>query len=61
MYPAEPSLDPEQTASKADPGHLLEEAVVGLPEQFRAVVMLRDMEELSTSDTAAVLDLTEGN
>jgi RNA polymerase sigma-70 factor, ECF subfamily len=59
MYPAEPSLDPQQTASKADLGHLLEEGVLVLPEQFRAVVMLRDMEELSTSDTAAALDLTE--
>ncbi|HXA78156.1 MAG TPA: sigma factor-like helix-turn-helix DNA-binding protein [Candidatus Acidoferrales bacterium] len=29
--------------------------------QYRAVVMLRDVEELSTSQTAAALDLTEQN
>jgi RNA polymerase sigma-70 factor (ECF subfamily) len=53
------SPDPEQNASRAELGHLLEEAVLGLPEQYRAVVMLRDIEELSTSETAAALDLTE--
>jgi RNA polymerase sigma-70 factor (ECF subfamily) len=35
--------------------------VLGLPEQFRTVVMLRDVEELSTSETAAALDLSEEN
>ncbi|HEX4427179.1 MAG TPA: RNA polymerase sigma factor [Terriglobales bacterium] len=55
------SPDPEQNASRAELGHLLEEAVLGLPEQYRAVVMLRDIEELSTSETAAALDLTEPN
>jgi len=35
--------------------------VLGLPEQFRTVVMLRDVEELTTSETAAALDLSEEN
>ena len=39
----------------------LEEALLDLPEQYRIVVMLRDVEELSTSETAAALDLTEHN
>jgi RNA polymerase sigma-70 factor, ECF subfamily len=55
------SPDPEQNASRAELGHLLEEAVLRLPEQYRAVVMLRDIEELSTTETAAALDLTEPN
>lgn len=55
------SLDPEQSASRAELAHLLEEAVLGLPEQYRTVVMLRDLEEMSTSETAAALDLTEQN
>lgn len=55
------SLDPEQSASKAELRALLEEALLGLPEQFRTVVMLRDVEEMSTSETAAALDLTEQN
>ena len=52
---------PEQSASVAELGHLLEKAVLDLPEHYRAVVMLRDIEELSTAETAATLDLTEEN
>lgn len=59
MHLTEPSLDPEQTASKAELGHLLEEAVLTLPEQFRTVVMLRHVEELSTAETAAALEISE--
>lgn len=61
MKAVETSLDPEQSASKAELGHLLEEAVLSLPERFRTVVMLRDVEELNTSETAAALDLSEEN
>lgn len=61
MNMAEPSLDPEQNASRAELGHLLEEALLGLPAQFRTVVMLRDVEELSTAETAQVLDISEDN
>ena len=42
-------------------GQLLEEAVLELPGQYRSVIMLRDVEELSTAETAAALDLTEEN
>ena len=61
MNLAEPSLDPEQTASTSELGHLLEEALLALPEQFRAVVMLRDVEELNTEKTAEVLEISEDN
>ena len=61
MNIVETSPDPEQSASRAELGHLLEEAVLGLPERYRAVVMLRDVEDLSTAETAAALDLTEHN
>jgi RNA polymerase sigma-70 factor (ECF subfamily) len=61
MNMVEPALDPEQNASRAELGHLLEDAVLGLPEAYRAVVMLRDVEELTTAETAAALDLTEEN
>jgi RNA polymerase sigma-70 factor, ECF subfamily len=57
----ESSLDPEQSTSAAELGHLLEDAVLSLPEQFRTVLMLRDVEELSTAETAEALDLTEQN
>jgi RNA polymerase sigma-70 factor (ECF subfamily) len=61
MNLAEPSLNPEQTASKAELGHLLEEALLSLPEQFRAVMMLRDVEELSTAEAAEALEISEEN
>jgi len=53
--------DPEQNASTAELGHLLEEVLLALPEKYRTVVMLRDVEELSTSETAAALGLSEEN
>lgn len=61
MKVTEPSLDPEQRASVREVGRLLEEAVLELPGQYRSVIMLRDVEELSTAETAAALDLTEEN
>jgi RNA polymerase sigma-70 factor (ECF subfamily) len=35
--------------------------VLNLPENYRTVIMLRDIEELSTAETAEALDLTEDN
>jgi RNA polymerase sigma-70 factor (ECF subfamily) len=61
MKVTEPSLDPEQRASVMEVGRLLEEAVLELPGQYRSVIMLRDVEELSTAETAAALELTEEN
>jgi RNA polymerase sigma-70 factor (ECF subfamily) len=55
------SLDPEQNASTAQLREFLEEAVLNLPESYRTVIMLRDIEELSTAETAEALDLTEDN
>jgi len=61
MNVIESSPDPEQSTSTAELGHLLEDALMSLPEQFRSVLMLRDVEELSTSETADALGLTEQN
>lgn len=57
----ETSPDPEKNASSVELGQLLEEALLALPEKYRTVVMLRDVEELNTSETAAALDLSEEN
>lgn len=57
----ESSPDPEQRAAIAELGKVLEEAVLGLPAPYRTVIMLRDIEELSTAETAAALELTEEN
>jgi RNA polymerase sigma-70 factor (ECF subfamily) len=61
MQLAEMSPNPEQQASAMELGQFLEKAILSLPEQYRIVVMLRDVEELNTSETAAALELTEEN
>lgn len=48
----------DQTAHRELTG-LLEAAIDELPEIYRIVVMLREVQELSTAETAACLDLTE--
>jgi RNA polymerase sigma-70 factor, ECF subfamily len=58
---ASASIDPEESTSEAELSHLLEQTLLSLPEQYRTVLILRDVEELSTSETAAALTLTEQN
>src|SRR5207253_3387405 len=53
--------NPEQQASNSELRRLLEEAVEKLPDAYRIVFMLRDIEEMSTTDAAEVLEITEEN
>ena len=55
------SMNPEEQTSNAELGRILEETLLSLPEQYRTVVMLRDVEEMTTAETAEVLGLTEEN
>ena len=50
---------PDRQALKAELSLVLDRAIRELPEIYRPVILLRDVEELSTSDTARVLDLSE--
>lgn len=52
---------PEADASRRQVGGLLEDAILSLPLPYRAVVMLRDLEEMSTAETAEALSLTDSN
>jgi RNA polymerase sigma-70 factor (ECF subfamily) len=52
-----PDMDPEQAAARQDVRRLLERAIDALPEPFRIVFVLRDVEELSIEETAAQLGL----
>ena len=61
MKSVDATPDPEQNAWHSETSDLLEAAVLGLPEPYRAVVMLRDVEEMSTKDAAAALELSEEN
>ena len=50
---------PDGKALQSEMKELLEKAIRELPETYRAVVLLRDMEELSTRETARILDVSE--
>jgi RNA polymerase sigma-70 factor (ECF subfamily) len=54
---AEP--DPEQQALHGELRALLESAIEGLPPTYRHVLVLREVEGMSTAETAECLDLTE--
>ncbi len=53
--------DPEHQLSHNELRNLLEQAILALPDSYRAVLMLRDIEELSTAEAAECLDMTEDN
>jgi RNA polymerase sigma-70 factor (ECF subfamily) len=55
------SVNPEESTSQAELARLLEQSLMSLPEQYRTVLMLRDVEDFSTSETAEALGLTEEN
>ncbi|HUX43519.1 MAG TPA: sigma-70 family RNA polymerase sigma factor [Terracidiphilus sp.] len=51
---------PEGNVLHAEQHHLLHQAVLGIPAPLRMVLVLQDMEELSTEQVARVLGLQEG-
>jgi len=51
--------DPEQHAVAAEMREVMQREVAALPDRFRLVVMLRDVEGLNTAETAACLDISE--
>ncbi|WP_180538397.1 sigma-70 family RNA polymerase sigma factor [Nevskia soli] len=50
--------NPEQRYSREELGAILDEAVESLSPPYRTVFVLRDIEELSTEETAEALDLS---
>jgi RNA polymerase sigma-70 factor, ECF subfamily len=50
--------NPEQRYSQREIREVLDKAILSLRPTFRAVFVLRDVEDLSTEETAAVLDLS---
>lgn len=53
--------NPESQTASSEMSKILENAIERLPDQYRAVVMLRDVEEMTTAETAESLSLTEDN
>ena len=56
---AHSDAEPEQSAMRAQLRQRIEARVDTLPDQFRAVFMLRGVEELTVEEVAAVLDIPE--
>ena len=52
--------NPEQQYAQAEIETILRNAAQALPSAYRTVFLLRDVEDLSTAETAEVLGLTEG-
>lgn len=50
---------PEDQLLQAEMKQALERAIADLPENYRSVILLRDLEELSTQETAQILELSE--
>ncbi len=54
------SWSPQKMAEQSERKQLVHKAIDELPPDYRAVVTLRDIEELSTSEVAEILDISEG-
>jgi RNA polymerase sigma-70 factor (ECF subfamily) len=50
---------PDRELLQSELKDILDRAIAELPENYRSVILLRDVEELSTLETAQVLDLAE--
>ncbi|MBB4481178.1 RNA polymerase sigma factor [Rhizobium etli] len=54
------ATDPETELSRSQARHLLEHAVDELPDDFRAVFVLREVEDMSTEEAASCLGIKPG-
>jgi len=52
---------PDQQVLQSEVKDVIERAISQLPESYRSVILLRDIEELSTLETAQILDISEDN
>ncbi|MBX3498162.1 MAG: RNA polymerase sigma factor [Alphaproteobacteria bacterium] len=60
MFPhGETSMTPEQDAARTQIRHLLESAIDGLPDGFRVVFVMREIEDCSVAETAESLGIPE--
>ena len=53
-------IDPREAVHRKEVRRLLAEAIQALPPTYRAVAVMRDMDGLSTAETAKLLEITEG-
>ena len=55
------STNNEKVTVNKELGHVLENAIHEIPEDYRIVFTLRELNGLSVAETAATLDITESN
>ncbi len=55
----QPRPSPEEDTARQEEVGILERAIDRLPETYRAVLMLRDVQQLSTEEVAAVLGISD--
>lgn len=51
---------PDAYTEREDNRRIVHEAIERLPPDYRAIIVLRDIEELPTAEAAAILNITEG-
>jgi RNA polymerase sigma-70 factor, ECF subfamily len=59
IFPSSHGIDPESSVARTQMRHLLESAIDALPDDFRQVVVLRLVEELSGVEVADILGIPE--
>lgn len=59
FQPADGGESPDDRLLRSELGERLREALGELPEIYRSVVLLRDVEEMTTSETAEILEVSE--
>ena len=52
--------NPQRQAERSERRHLVRQAIDRLPSDYRLVVILRDIEQLSTTEAARILEISEG-
>ncbi|HVU46442.1 MAG TPA: sigma-70 family RNA polymerase sigma factor [Terracidiphilus sp.] len=57
---ADTAASPEDEASRSEDHHLIHQAVLALPPQYRIVLVLHDIEELDTDLVARILSIQPG-
>lgn len=56
-----PNPDPEHEASNSEVRRLLEQEIEALPDDYRTICILRDVEEIDSSEVAEILNITPAN
>jgi RNA polymerase sigma-70 factor (ECF subfamily) len=51
--------NPERSAANMELHNALESAISSLPQKYRSVIIMRDVEEMTTAEAAGALDISE--